>query len=952
MLVAIDDFCQDGDLEVARGILKEVVEGLNVHEFASDEAEINLLLALDARGLALGSLEEQQVLREGVLMARTRLLPKDHPDVLMSMGALANVRFALGEHEGAGELFEELLEIQTRRLPSDHPDVIQPKGSLANVKFVLGDLEGARELHEQVLEAWTGLLPDNHFKILNAKQNLAVSKKCMGDLEGARELEEEVHETWTQSLERDHPELIGIKANLAVTQMQLRDFEGARLLQQEVLRARQRLLPKGHPKLLEAKLNLATLLAGLNDLVGARDLQEQVLEAYADNLPQDHPTLIAAKENLVGTMMGLGDLEHARELEEQVFEARTRLLHPNHPNLFITMENLAFLKKAQGDPEGARKLVADLLAGMRVRACSLRYDSPRAARERARFELRRLLGQGLSNHLGSSQGRLESMFFSTLECLRMVSVSGPDLALAVRNRPELVSIRDQVAALRSEIHDLSASVPEATEELVEWWTRLRDLTQERDSAEYKLRQGLTTTGEGVDEIDAARIASHLGEGEAAISYLRYLRRFGKRPDVDGKPKAVDWFCAFLVHRTGAVERVELGPAADLEQLVNTWRASIGKPLGARGIGLEAGTDLASSMDGRESGLVLRQWIVDPILERLRGEPPSVLYVVVDDVLHLVPVDGLPWDAESNVGDRIEVQSEVSFQRLVAPQRAPSPVREFVALGGVDFDEIARPTDKEYRNPSTKAPREPTASLVNARTPPVSERSGSLMAFGQLPATSEEIILIGSRFEESFGIKPLLLKGGAATKEALNAHAPQARFLHVATHGWFAPEKFKSQLDTITDQRTRSLFERAQETLIGFAPETLCGLALAGANLGRDAVGRIPGIITAEELSMLDLRNCELAVLSACETNAGIRRAGQGIQSLQSALHAAGARTAITSLWKVDDAATRRLMELFYTKLWKDKLGKADALWEAKMALREEGHPVRDWAGWVLTGDPD
>ena len=94
------------------------------------------------------------------------------------------------------------------------------------------------------------------------------------------------------------------------------------------------------------------------------------------------------------------------------------------------------------------------------------------------------------------------------------------------------------------------------------------------------------------------------------------------------------------------------------------------------------------------------------------------------------------------------------------------------------------------------------------------------------------------------------------------------------------------------------------------------------------------------------------MLSACETNVGIRRAGQGIQSLQSALHAAGARTAITSLWKVDDAATRKLFELFYTYLWVEKMGKADSLWKAKMDLREAGHPLRDWAGWVLTGDPD
>ncbi len=125
--------------------------------------------------------------------------------------------------------------------------------------------------------------------------------------------------------------------------------------------------------------------------------------------------------------------------------------------------------------------------------------------------------------------------------------------------------------------------------------------------------------------------------------------------------------------------------------------------------------------------------------------------------------------------------------------------------------------------------------------------------------------------------------------------------------------------------------------------TLCGLAFAGANRGRDSLGRMPGLMTAEELAGIDL--------SACETNVGIRRAGQGVQSLQSALHAAGARTAITSLWKVDDALTRRLMELFYTYLWVEELPKAEALWRAKQDLRREGAAVRDWAGWVLSGDP-
>src|SRR5262249_41641763 len=179
----------------------------------------------------------------------------------------------------------------------------------------------------------------------------------------------------------------------------------------------------------------------------------------------------------------------------------------------------------------------------------------------------------------------------------------------------------------------------------------------------------------------------------------------------------------------------------------------------------------------------------------------------------------------------------------------------------------------------------------------------------------------------------------ATKARLASAVAGVRYLHLATHGWFAPEP----LDALRDANVDGPRFGAADQVRSFAPETLCGLALAGANRGRDAVGRVPGILTAEELASFDLGNCELAVLSACETNVGIRRAGQGIQSLQTALHAAGARTAITSLWKVDDAATCRFFELFYTKLWKDKLGKADALWQAKMAVRAEGPPVRDLA---------
>jgi CHAT domain-containing protein len=186
-------------------------------------------------------------------------------------------------------------------------------------------------------------------------------------------------------------------------------------------------------------------------------------------------------------------------------------------------------------------------------------------------------------------------------------------------------------------------------------------------------------------------------------------------------------------------------------------------------------------------------------------------------------------------------------------------------------------------------------------------------------------------------------------------------LHSATHGWFAPESIRSWEDRdASDSKSSPTLRRSgEQTVKGMSPMLLCGLALAGANLPEDADGRATGLVTAEELSTLDLSNCELVVLSACDTNVGERRAGQGDASLQKALQMAGARSVITSLWKVPDEATKELMLDFYRRLWVEEKPKWQALWEAKKKLREAKdesgalkYTTCDWAAWVLTGEPN
>ncbi len=313
---------------------------------------------------------------------------------------------------------------------------------------------------------------------------------------------------------------------------------------------------------------------------------------------------------------------------------------------------------------------------------------------------------------------------------------------------------------------------------------------------------------------------------------------------------------------------------------------------------------------------------------------STIFLCPADLVHAAPIEALPL-GEGRVGDRFRVIRLPSFTPLVRPRpRATQDEPELLAIGGVDFDAIG------------DAP----SGLVDAISAAIESgaRGGAAVAFPSLPGTAAEIQSIAKRFADAPDRRATILSAAGATKAAFHDQAPGKRYVHLATHGWFAeiqlPEPGKGERFSMR----WGLEDRAR----AFTPMSYCGLALAGANRGRDSLGRVPGIMTAEELAGVDLSDCELAVLSACETNVGICRAGMGLESLQAALHAAGARTAITSLWKVDDQATRELFELFYQYLWTEQLPKSEALWKAKCDLRAAGHPMQHWAAWVISGDPN
>jgi CHAT domain-containing protein len=122
-----------------------------------------------------------------------------------------------------------------------------------------------------------------------------------------------------------------------------------------------------------------------------------------------------------------------------------------------------------------------------------------------------------------------------------------------------------------------------------------------------------------------------------------------------------------------------------------------------------------------------------------------------------------------------------------------------------------------------------------------------------------------------------------------------------------------------------------------------GLFLAGADqaLRTEHSGHpvANGILTAYEISTMDLQGTELVVLSACDTGLGTVEAGEGVFGLRRGLQEAGAQAILMSLWPVPETETKEVMQLFYEK-WLSGEDKHDALRDAE--LEERTVVARRW----------
>jgi len=979
-----------GDLPAARTLQEAVLE-LRERTLPADHPDLAMARGNLANTLRiLGELQQALTLERLVLEVRERTFPSDHPDLTAARENLANTLHDLGDSKAAHGLFERVLEVRERTLPADHLDLAATRQNLALTLKEAGELSAARALEERVLEVLERTLPADHPRLASAQHNLAGTLWQLGDLRPAHALLVRVLEVLERTLPADHPDLARARMDQANVLQQLGDLEAARALKELGLEAFERNLPADNLYLARTRASLAQTLATLGDLPAARALQTLGVESLERALPADHPYLVQAQLNLARTLRMLGDLAGARALEQRGLEVFQRTLPAGHRdltgvrgNLAITLGELLTMGRERGDEQQAlqsalRTLALDLPRGQRRWAQSaLLEGSPREVEERLASQ-DVVLAVALSLARGYGIVDLGAEVLGEVFLLGESSRAGGLVAarLAARTRGDEVAgelrariARDTETLARlahagggaEELRRTRAALDQAGRELARHASALLGSAAAIDPTLEDLTRGLGMREALVTWRRAALLTLQRGD-PATWSEVDSLIAFVVRPGVPIEGLAA-------AQQAPQLELVDLGPVAPIEAAIERWRERIGTPV-ERGVAAAAGEPSLTAL-----GEEVRARVLDPLRGALEGV--ERVSAVLDDALHALPLDALPagvaWarggsgaeesatGAESfrPLGDVLKIEVRTSLIELLLPQKPRAGATSLLAIGHPAFD--LDPASAEEAAQATDVAA-PTTTRSGADAGPL--RGGMWeRGFGTLPETRAEVRGIGQYFEDTFGAQApaLLLERRQASREALIELAPRARWLHVATHGWFAPESVRSSADLEpqgASARTGLRLGEA-ERVRGMSPMLLCGLALAGANLPVNAVGRIPGLVTAQEIAALDLSNCELAVLSACDTNVGVRRAGQGVASLQKALHMAGARSVITSLWKVPDEATKDLMIDFYRRLWVEKKPKHQALWEAKNKLRdardERGRPkytTRDWAAWVLTGAPD
>lgn len=896
---------------------KDIREKVNGTETAEYAWSLNNLGTLYWK---MGLLEkaEAQLLQSKAI--RERLFGKMHLDCAHSLNNLGLVYKDLDLLEKAEPFFLEAKEIRGQLLGRTHRDYAWSLNNLANLYWKMGDLEKAETLQLEALAIREKTAGKNSNDYAASLTNLGILYEAMGDFGKAESYYLRCKNLREALTETGHPDYAGVVSNLANLYAKAGEPEKAEPMFAESLRLLEKLQGKQHPSYAIGLLNMAAFYQEKEKWQQAEPLcmeAKSVIEAVLGKGHTDYAKCLLA--------LGINQLgqKHFREARESLEQAKTIFQNKGETSRHEYRQIQGSLIQCHwesGDMAAAQQQILERSVGQQKQLTN-------AAKHLSERELHFYIHSHeteLQEELSFAQNQpaLTGLVFDDILFHKGFLLN------AVQQTRKLAAENPAAAEQLAQLKSLNRRLAAALSKPIAARPNTAELEEKTNALEKELARAVANFGTATRQVSWQQVRDQLRPGEAAVEFIDY--------QLSNPQPSEQRMYAALVLVSGAARPVFV-PLFEEQKL-----QALLDPKGKTRV------DFVNQMYSKPA---LFDLVWKPLEAEIGGA--TTVYFAPSGLLHRLNFGAFAVGNQA-LAEQVRLVQLGSTRQLVVPAEAKTSEKTALLFGGIRYDSDSTAFADANPDFSEKLSGDFSGSALAARRGLGFENTDSTLRGGGnswdfLKWTGVEIELAATILHDAV-FKTEFKTGFAASEDffkTVGTLAPSPQVLHLATHGFFFP-------DPNTGNAGHGARDDEPVFKISEHPMIRSGLVLAGGNHAWKTGKPLrpdheDGILTAYEISQMNLSGTELVVLSACETGLGDLRGNEGVYGLQRAFRIAGAKYLVMSLWQTSDFHTQELMANFYGRWLDDKMPIPDAFRAAQQAVRARYPQPFYWAGFVLIG---
>jgi CHAT domain-containing protein/Flp pilus assembly protein TadD len=908
------------------------------------------LYSLGSLNFEMGNYVKAEPLLLEAMMIREKTLGKEHPEYAASLISMANLNLKIGQSETAEKNIIEANAIRLKVFGEEHASYASGVKLLGSFYWFLGKFDKAEPLLLQSLTILEKTLGKQHVQYSDGLNSLAVLYVTMGNYEKAERIYLQSLQIKEGSIGKEHPDYAKVIQNLAELNKILGEYTKAESFFEQALVIYEKSNGKTNIDYVGCLNDLAELYRSMGNYEKAEPLYLESKSIWESSLGMEHRDYAALLNNLASLYMDMGSYEKVEPLYFAAKDIWLNTLGKDHSEYSKVLNNLANLYENTGRFSESDSLLFEL-------ATSDQNRLSKATLFMSETELGKLVAtlQARSNRLNayvlarpSLKQTQETSLLPSLIYDHTLFYKGFLLSAAIK-RTNLISANPESQEIVRRLKGYQRRLSEEYIKPIAERDNMDELEEKANTAEKELAQTMAYYAEASTQVHWQEVLSQLKKDEVAIEFIHFNLIYPAKTD-----SVV--YCAVLLKP--GVEKpyyIPLFEEDDLARILYTNKSRKNEVVNSLYTWnerdtinqIESGRSLVK-LGQKKKSLYELLWkkIEDYDLDNV-----NTIYYAPSGILHRINMGAIAINEDQRLSDRYQLVAVNSSRQIVTglTDSAYTFGSNAIVYGGIQFEAdttvITPMAESAYPLLVTRS----LATIVHDST----LRGGT---WQYLHWTQKEAEVISSTLSKG-GLKAEHRSGLEASEEGFKTMGqlkkPSPRVLHIATHGFFFPDPAQKSATTLDDQ---SVFKWSDNPMIR------SGLILSGGNYawqnGKSvSPEKEDGILTAYEISQMNLSKTELVVLSACETGLGDIEGNEGVYGLQRAFKIAGAKYLIMSLWQVPDRETMEFMTTFY-KNWlpsdaealagkEGKMSIPDAFRKTQKEMREKYDDVYSWGAFVL-----